>query len=585
MGTGTERRQVFGDALVAILLACLLAGVWAFRDWHQLSALRLPDTDDAVRLQQIRDWLAGQPFNDLSQHRLGAAPGLAMHWSRLPDLAPGAIIAVLTPWIGAHQAEIVAVVTWPTLLFAAALFLVGRIARAIGGPDVARTAVVVAAIAFPVTTIFLPGRIDHHGAQIVLLLLVMRTLISPPTLGHGLTAGLAAASSLVIGMETAPLLAAAGLVMAVEWLFARQAADDRMMGFGIALGAGLLGASIVFKTSQWGYPGCDGFTATAWRGAVIAAFAPMLMALAARDITRPATRALLALLVVGSIGGSVIALTPQCLRPYAMVDPMLARLWLGKVGEAQPLFDAPTGVAIGYAGVMIAGIAAGLWRLYATRDTRWAALLVIQFAALGLTCFQLRGAYAGAILAAPALAAVIAAARRRGAAWLAGAWLTSAGMLYPLAAEALTPRQPMRPNTRPAGSCTAPEALAALARLPRGRLLAPLDLGAYALAATPLEVVGAPYHRNNAGNLAVYRFFLGTPEDAAVIGQEWRIDYVALCPDSFAELGDDASGGVQLVNQLHAGQHPAWLHPVVVPAAGLALYHVERGLFTQPASR
>ena len=71
MGTGTIRRQALGDALVAILLAMGLAAVWAVRDWHQLVALRLPDTDDVMRLQQIRDWLAGQPFNDLSQHRPG----------------------------------------------------------------------------------------------------------------------------------------------------------------------------------------------------------------------------------------------------------------------------------------------------------------------------------------------------------------------------------------------------------------------------------------------------------------------------------------------------------------------------------
>lgn len=585
MGTFSERRLVYGDALVAILLACVLAAAWAFRDWHQLSALRLPDTDDAMRLQQIRDWLGGQRFNDLSQYRLGEAPGLAMHWSRLPDLVPGAIIALLTPWLGAHQAELVAVLTWPTLLFAAALFQVARIARAIGGRAVARTAAVVAAIAYPATTIFLPGRIDHHGLQVVLLLLVVRTLTSPPALGLGLTAGLAAAASLVTGMETAPLLAAAGLAMAGEWLFARHAADDRMMGFGIALGAGLLGASILFKTSQWGYPACDGFTATAWRGAVIAAFAPMLMALAARDFIRPAMRAMLALLVAGVIGAGVIAVAPQCLRPYAMVDPMLARLWLGKVGEAQSLFSAPLGVAIGYAGVMVAGIVATAWRLYVTRDYRWGALLIVQLAALGVTCFQLRGAYAGAILAAPALAAVIAAARRRGTAWLAAAWLASAGMLYPLAADALTPRQPVRAAAPSTGNCTSPEALAALAKLPPGRLLAPLDLGAYALAATRLDVVGAPYHRNNAGNLAVYHFFLGTSEDAAGVARRWQLGYVALCPDSFSELGNDAAGGRQMVNQLRAGRHPAWLDPVEAAPAGLALYRVEPGLFTRGSSR
>jgi hypothetical protein len=585
MGTVSERRLVYGDALVAMLLAGLLAAAWAFRDWHQLSALRLPDTDDVMRLQQIRDWLGGQAFNDLSQHRVGEAPGLAMHWSRLPDLVPAAIIALLTPLLGTHMAEIAAVIAWPTMLFAAALFLVARIARSIGGSSVARTAAVVAAIAFPATTIFLPGRIDHHGLQIVLLLLVTRTLTSPPTLGHGLTAGMAAAASLVIGMETAPLLAAAGLAMAGEWLFARHAADDRMMGFGISLGTGLLGASILFKTHQWGYPACDGFTAIAWRGAVIAAFAPMLLALAARDFTKPAMRGMLAVLVAGVIGAGVVAVAPQCLNPYGMVDPMLARLWLGKVGEAQPLFAAAPGVAIGYAGVMIAGIAATIWRLQVTRDFRWIALLTLQVAALLLTCVQLRGAYAGAILAAPALAAVIAAARQRGTAWMAGAWLVSAGMLYPLAADALTAREPAHGGDAASGSCTSPEALAALARFSSGRLLAPLDLGAYAIGTTRLTVVGAPYHRNNAGNAAVYRFFLGKPEAAAALARHWKVTYVALCDDSFGELGNGARAPAQMVTQMRAGHPPAWLRQVPGTPPGLALYRVEPGLLPLAASR
>ena len=586
MGTGTIRRQALGDALVAILLAMGLAAVWAMRDWHQLAALRLPDTDDVMRLQQIRDWLAGQPFNDLSQHRLGEAPGLAMHWSRLPDIAPAAIIALLTPLLGAQQAALVAVLVWPAALFAAALFLVARIARSIGGAEIARTAVVVAAIAFPATTIFMPGRIDHHGLQIVLLLVVARTLTSAPTLGRGLVAGLAAAASLVIGMETAPLLAAAGLAMLHEWLFVRASADDRMMGFGIALGAGLLGASIVFRTAQWGYPACDGFTVIAWRGAVVAAFAPMLLALTAREFMKPAVRAILALLVACVIGAIVFAQAPQCLgaAPYGMVDPLLARLWLGKVGEAQPLFTAPAGVAIGYAGVMVAGIAASSWRLAATRDPRWIPLLLLQVAAFGLACFQLRGAYAGAILAAPALAAAITAARRCGIGWLAGAWLVSAGMLYPLAAQALVKREPAPAEASVIG-CTAPDALARFGRLPPGRLLAPLDLGAFVLAASRLEVVGAPYHRNNAGNLAVYRFFLGTPEEAAAIARDWQVRYVALCADSFGELGVAAAGDDRMVNRLHRDRLPTWLHPVAGDPAGLAVYRVEPRLFRQPATR
>ena len=575
------RRTRLGDALCALALACLLCAGWAWRDWASLSALRLPDTDDMMRLQQIRDWIGGQGFADLTQHRLGAAPGLAMHWSRLPDLAPGAIIRALTPLFGSHSAELVAVIVWPTSLFAAALALTARIARVLGGAHIARTAIVVAAVAFPATTIFLPGRIDHHGLQIVLLLIVVRSLVSRPAMEPGLAAGLAAAASLVIGMETAPLIAAAGAAMALEWLRARSGADDRMMGFGIGLGAGMLAASIVFRTTLWGYPGCDGFTMIAWRAAVIAAFAPMALALAARDFAKPATRAVLGTIIVGVIGVGIVQVAPECLSPYGMVDPVLVRLWLGQVGEAQPLFAAPLATAIGYAGVMVAGVLASAWRLHATRDGRWGALLIVQLAALVLTCLQLRGAYAGAILAAPGLAAVIAAARARGSVWLAAAWIGSAGMLYPIAAQAVVPesKRAAAPG-RTHGSCTDPDALAALRKLPPGRLLAPLDLGAYVVGATRMSVVGAPYHRNNAGNLAVYRVFRGAPAQAEAIVQDWDVRYVAVCADTFVDAPVGSLAGV-----LRSGRVPRWLKPLARRNRALSVFAVEPGLFPEAPAR
>lgn len=575
---GTSRR---GDLLCALALAVVLCAGWAWRDWASLSTLRLPDTDDMMRLQQIRDWIAGQGFADVSQHRLGAAPGVPMHWSRLPDLVPAGLILALTPLFGAAAAELSAVILWPTMLFAGTLWLTARIARVLGGAAIARTAAVVAAVAFPATTVFLPGRIDHHGFQLFLLLIVVRALVARPTMEAGLIAGLAAAASLVIGLETAPVFAGVGLAMAIAWLRARSGADDRMMGFGIGLGTGLLAASIVFRTSSWGYAGCDGFTMVAWRAGVIAAFAPMGMALAARDIARPLTRAVLGGIIVGLIAIGMVMVAPQCLSPYGLVDPLLIRLWLSQVGEAQPLLATALPIAIGYGGVMMAGVAASAWQALVTRDARWASLLLVQLAALALSCLQVRGAYAGAILAAPGLAAVIAAARARGTVWLAGAWVASAGMLYPIAAQAFVARSAVGSAGPASGTaaCTSPAALATLKALPPGRLMAPLDLGAYAIGATHLSVVGAPYHRNNVGNLAVYRFFLGRPEQAAAIARAWDVRYVALCG-----AGLQMAGAGSMTRDLVQRRPPAWLR-AIARSGEFTVYAVEPSLFAPRSVR
>ncbi|MBA4040768.1 MAG: hypothetical protein C0474_03020, partial [Sphingobium sp.] len=209
-----ERKTARGDALIAAALALLLGGAWAARDWGALAALHLPDTDDALRLQQIRDWLGGQAFGDVRQYRL--AGGLAMHWSRLPDLVPAAMIAVLRPLVGAQTAEVATSIAWPILLFGAALALIASITRTLA-PAAARTAIIIGGIAYPVTTLFAPGRIDHHGMQMVLLLVAVRALIAAPSGVGGAVAGVAIATSLIVGMELAPVLSLAALSVWLRW--------------------------------------------------------------------------------------------------------------------------------------------------------------------------------------------------------------------------------------------------------------------------------------------------------------------------------------------------------------------------------
>src|SRR5690349_7387974 len=49
-------------------------------------------TDDAMRLVEVRDLLAGQSWFDLVQHRLDPPAGSPMHWSRLIDAPLAAMI-------------------------------------------------------------------------------------------------------------------------------------------------------------------------------------------------------------------------------------------------------------------------------------------------------------------------------------------------------------------------------------------------------------------------------------------------------------------------------------------------------------
>lgn len=556
------------DIVVALALALLLVLAGTLRGWTDLAALRLPDTDDMVRLQQIRDWIAGQAFGDLAQHRLGPAPGIEMHWSRLPDLAPAAIIIVLAPILGTHGAEIAAVILWPLVLFAAALLLVAGIARALGVSGA--LAATIGALAYPATTLFLPGRIDHHGFQLVLLLVVVRSLVGAGSLVGGAAAGVAIAASLVIGLETAPLLAIGACAAALSWINGGKRTQARLCGLAAALILCLAAAAAALRTSGWGYPACDGFTRESWRAAQAGALALGVLALTGFVVPGARGRAAAAVVAGGAGLTAALLLSKGCLHPYGAVDPLLARIWLANVEEAQPLLAAPLSDAVGYAGLMLAGVLATAAAWKRERDSRWAILLAIQLGALALTFAQIRGAYAGAMLAAPGLAALVVQARRHGTVSVAGAWLGSAGMVYPLAA-AHAFAGPVATESAP--GCDRAALLAALDHLPKGTLLSSIDLGAEAIAATPHRALAGPYHRNTAGNRAVYAIFLEDASRAQEAARAMRVDYLALCPGDLTEAG--AAPSASLAAALRGGTPPHWLTRVPVKGGAL-LFRVIR---------
>jgi hypothetical protein len=554
----SKRSSAWSDLGAASAICFALTLVWTLRSWSDLNALRLPDPDDLMRLQQIRDWLGGQRFADLTQYRLGYA-GTPMHWSRLPDLVPAAMIWSLQGLVGRHASEVAAVILWPASLFVCAIALSGRIARSLAGGGVAGAAMIIAAIAFPVTTVFVPGRIDHHGLQLVLLLIAVLMLVKRPSLVTGVTGGIVSVASLMVGMELAPVLAAAAAFVVGEWVIRGDAARPRLGGFGVAFAVTTLVGTVAFRTLAWDYPACDAFTALSARAMLIASLMPIV--LAAAPASNRKARAILAglagIAVVVAIGGTA----PQCLSPYGQVPPLLQQLWLSRVTEAQLLFAAPVATAVAYSGLMIAGLVAGGWCVWRTRDSRWLALLLLQLAAAAVTLVQLRGAYAGALLAAPALAAFVVRAQRVGLIARAAAWAASAGILYPIAAQAMTAHA----ATTAKASCTAPDLMAALGRLPAGRVMAPVDTAAPAIVSTKQQLLAGAYHRDAGGDLAMYSFFLGSGDNARSIANRWGVRWVIAC---------DGFGGVAAPFEwkLQHGQPPSWLTPVGQVGSGARIF-------------
>src|SRR5215211_7332236 len=114
----------------AVFVTWLAFCAWfLFSKWDAIRYFALGDTDDNMRMMQVRGLLHGQGWFDLRQHRLNAPVGANIHWSRLVDLPIAGIILILRPLIGGAAAERWAVGIAPLLPYLLMLFSVALTVR------------------------------------------------------------------------------------------------------------------------------------------------------------------------------------------------------------------------------------------------------------------------------------------------------------------------------------------------------------------------------------------------------------------------------------------------------------------------
>ena len=83
--------------------------------WSDIRFFNLPDTDDNMRIMQVRGLLHGQGWFDLIDYRMNPPFGANIHWSRLVDLPIAGLILALRPLLGGPAAERWAVAIAPML--------------------------------------------------------------------------------------------------------------------------------------------------------------------------------------------------------------------------------------------------------------------------------------------------------------------------------------------------------------------------------------------------------------------------------------------------------------------------------------
>ncbi|MCJ2060485.1 hypothetical protein MKL09_28665 [Methylobacterium sp. J-048] len=539
-------------AFLWLLVALSLATMHAPQDiWETIRHLRVPDTDDAMRLAAVRDLLAGQGWYDNVQHRFLAPDGVASHWSRLVDAPIAGLIRMLTPLASPPLAEGLAAVIWPMLVFGLFCVLLYRGARQNFGDRAAILAVLVATQTFGIAIQFQPGRVDHHNVQILAMLglavCVMRGGFRAGLIGGGL-----ASLSLAVGLEGLPYVVLGALYLAGDWCWRGRPALPCLAGFGLGLG---LGAPLLFAAQTapalWTATRCDALSPP-WLWLAAGGFGFALAAIElGRRLATPGSRVALAALC-GSIliGGFVLAF-PICLDgPFAGMPALVRDHWLLTVNEMTAL---PKSVAQGrwemlvfYPVVLLASLTATWMAWRGPRRRAWSVAALFLWPGLILGFFQFRGLYIASgfvpLVAGPVIdrALILAAApgtgaRRWGAVALGGSLVSMVWLAPAALAEWLAPAS--RTALDPAGviACQGDAAVSPLAALPAGTVLGPIFLGPSILLRTPHTIVAAPYHRAIPGLTAAIEGLGGTEADLDRVLDTFRVRYLVACPSRPAD--------------------------------------------------
>lgn len=562
--TASSRRQVAAEVVV---VWSTLALVSTIRFWPDLVDRILRDTDDATRLVQVRELLAGQSWWDLTLDRIGLA-GVEMHWSRHMDGLLAGPITILRPVIGVEAAELASMIIVPLALLLVALLLISSLARLLWPrQDVGLYAMIAFGLGASVLNRLGPGGLDHHGLQIVLVLLTLRMVQGPPSWRSGLGAGAAAGVSLTVGLETFPVLAAALAGVGIVWAYG----SDRPKAWYQSLGVGLVSSGVA-SSLLFGPPGrlqsleCDVLSLGFF--GLIALPALALAAVGGRKWSQ--SRRWVALGVMALVGFAWFGIvSPEChAGPYGSVPEVVHRIWIDLISETRGLLSiAARGPldALGYAlGPVVAfGFLARMTLL--NRKPEWFPLSAALLMAMALGLWQVRTMPVAMALAAPVLGVVVVRIRDA-AKWEPGRALVAVAAVLVLSGFPFGFIQSSLGSRSDAAAmepCVTGTLLEHLDELEPGLIAAEVDIGPAILVHTDHRVLASPYHRAYEGVLAVYELFIADSGSDRRQAEYLGVSYVVVCDNS--PLSDiwSADNEDGLLAALLDDDPPQWLEKVI----------------------
>ena len=536
----------------------------------------LTDTDDNMRMSQVRALLNGQDWFDLRQYKLNWPTGADMHWSRLVDLPIAGLILLGRQFMSGAQAEQVAVALAPLIPLAQMMVALTLTVRRLVAPAAWPLAILCLFFAGSTMGMFQPTRIDHHNWQIAFLALAIAGIADPKRARGGATLGVASALSLAIGLEMLIYLALGGAAMVLFWI--RDPDQKRRLAtYAVTLAGGTGLGFLAFASYANRQPVCDALSPVWLSDALLGG--ALLLGLAAWSPAKWQWRLATAAAAGAIVAGFHALAWPHCLSRLEGVSPELYDLWLSHVREARPVYRHGWRTATAILGLPIAGLIG--WTVLAwtqrrdrERLERVLGAMAPAVVALTLLLWQTRTGPAAQMLAIPGAVALVwilaprAFASNNSLVRILGTSLivlAGLGAAVPLVLDNVpqkksTPRDRSIANAN--NNCPSLWAMKPVAKQPAGVVFTFGDLAPRLITVTPHRSIIGPYHRNGEQILDMMHAFRGTADEAHAILRKYKSDYLLICPmmsQSTVFKAEAPKGFYALLDQ---GKVPAWLQPI-----------------------
>jgi hypothetical protein len=563
----SEDRSTHRRYREVIVVWVVLAILTTLRAWPDLRARTLRDTDDGTRLLQLRQLFGGQDWWDLTIERVGVAP-VESHWSRHMDSLLALPMGILKPVIGEDAAELAAIIIVPLVLLAVALWLVSSIARLLSADgDVALYAVIAFGMTAAARNRLGPGGLDHHGIQIVLVLITIRLLMERGSPRSHLAAGIAAGVSMTVGLEMLPILAGVVAGVGIRWALGSDHPRYEYQALGTGLVASTIVSSVVFSPpSRLLSLDCDVMSLGFFGLVAIPALALALAGGRDWPVRRRWGLLLVSALVALAWFGMV---SPTCVSgPYGALPKEVDRVWLDLIGETEGLIQTAVARPV-YSVVLILGPVVAINELARRPRSRkhpgWIPLLLGLVVAFALIWWQQRQLPIVRALAAPPLGVFVVRCRQLVSSdlWRAVVGATLVVLLSGSAWTIIPRGGGSAEAIEVDGPCLGDGLLDELGRLRVGLVAAEVDLGPTLLLRTDHRVLSVPNHRAYEGVLATYEIFIADPPDAKSVVSSLGVDYILVCSDSPISGIWSADNTEGLLAALLEDNPPQWLSKVI----------------------